>query len=91
MSTSQKPEGGDFQSLNVRIGTSRRIADEYPTRRRLPPAAATLVALNMRLIVAALTARTLARSAKSRCSRPGRSSAGSNADHHLEAIATEAI
>jgi hypothetical protein len=27
MSTSQKPGGGLFQSLNVRIGTSRRIAE----------------------------------------------------------------
>ena len=27
MSTSQKPGGGPFQSLNVRIGTSRRIAE----------------------------------------------------------------
>jgi hypothetical protein len=27
MSISQKPGGGSFQSLNVRIGTSRRIAE----------------------------------------------------------------
>src|SRR4051794_36079134 len=38
MSTSQKPGGGLFQSLNVRIGTSRRIAEiESGTT---PPAAA---------------------------------------------------
>jgi hypothetical protein len=27
MSTSQKPGGGLFQSLNLRIGTARRIAE----------------------------------------------------------------
>jgi hypothetical protein len=40
MSTSQKPGGGLFQSLNLRIGTSRRIAEQNPERRRLPPLAA---------------------------------------------------
>ena len=40
MSTSQKPGGGLFQSLNIWIGTFRRIADEKPARRRFPPLAA---------------------------------------------------
>ena len=79
-SRSQKPGGGEFQALNVRMDTSRRIADGYTARRRLPPAAVTVVSLSIRSIVAALTVRTLARSAGSSCSRPCRSSAGSNDD-----------
>jgi hypothetical protein len=53
MSTSQKPGGGFFQSLNVRIGTSRRIAEENPARRRLPPLAATFTSPSRRRDVAA--------------------------------------
>jgi hypothetical protein len=55
MSISQKPGGGSFQSFNVQIGASRRVAQETPMRRCRLPAAAPRTSTSLRAIVAART------------------------------------